>query len=69
MNQEFHIFASDFDTRFTIQGRNGRAPKEFRSLFAAARHARKVSENDDGFVVIYDQTGKIVNRIPFRVPA
>jgi hypothetical protein len=66
MNREFHIFASDFDTRFTIKGIKGRAPREFPSLFEAARHARGVSGNEDGFVVIYDQTGKAVNRIPLR---
>jgi len=67
MNREFHIFASHFDTRFTLKGMNGREPREFRSLFEATRHARGESPHDDGCVVIYDQSGKVVNRIPFHV--
>jgi len=69
MNTEFHIFASDYDTRFTIK----RAAEEdatqvvFSSLFEAARHARTTSGSEDGVVVIYGEAGENVNRIPFFV--
>jgi hypothetical protein len=67
MNREFHIFASDLDTRFTIKGTLGAAPKVFSSLVEAARHARTGSGSEEGFVVIHGAMGEAVNRIPFSV--
>ena len=67
MIREFHIFASDFDTRFTMKGSPGTPLQEFSSLFEAARHARTASGSEDGFVMIYGEGGQAVNRIPFYV--
>jgi len=67
MNREFHIFASDSGSGFTMKGIKGRAPMQFPTLFEATRHARGESPHEDGLVVIYDQSGKVVNRIPFHV--
>jgi len=65
--REFHIFASDFERRFTMKGMPGTPPLEFSSLFEATRHARATSCGGDGFVVIYGERGQTVNRIPFSV--
>lgn len=65
--REFHIFASHFDTCFTMKGIPGGDPLVFSSLFEAARHARTTSGSDDGFVLIYGEGGQAVNRIPFYV--
>jgi len=67
MHKEFHIFASHFDTRFTMTGIPGTPPQVFSSLFAAARHARTLSGSDDGFVMIYGEGREAANRIPFYV--
>ena len=67
MNREFHIFASDFDTRFTMKETPEDSTHVFSSLFEAARHARSASGSDEGVVVIYGETGENVNRIPFCV--
>ena len=63
--REFHIVVSDWCTCFTIKGLAGEAQKQFSSLFEAARHARAISGSAEGFVVISDESGKAVNRIPF----
>jgi hypothetical protein len=65
--KEFHIFASHFDTRFTMTETPGAPPQVFSSLFEAARHARTASGSADGFVMIYGEGGQGVNRIPFYV--
>lgn len=62
MNREFHIFASRADTRFIVKGDG--YPREFRSLFEAARHARSIAGNDGGLLVIHDEENSGVNRIP-----
>jgi len=67
MHKEFHIFASHFDTRFTMTGIPGTPPLVFSSLFEATRHARTAADSDDGFVMIYGEGGQAVNRIPFCV--
>ncbi|MEP6672491.1 MAG: hypothetical protein ABJF10_25230 [Chthoniobacter sp.] len=67
MNREFHIFASDFDTQFTMKGTPEDSGQVFSSLFEAARHARSASGSDAGEVVIYGGAGETVNRIPFCI--
>lgn len=67
MHREFHIFVSDFDTRFTIKGCPETPTREFSSLVEAVRHARAVSAGSDGFVAIYPEGGQPVNRIPLYV--
>jgi hypothetical protein len=66
MTREFHIVASDSETRFTLKGTPGTSPEEFSSLFEAARHARTASGGEDGFVMIYGEGGLSVNRIPLH---
>jgi hypothetical protein len=41
--------------------------KEFPSLFQATRHARAIAGAEDGAVVIFEESGKSMNRIPFKV--
>jgi len=65
MNEEFHVIASACETQFTVTV-DGRLV-EFSSLFAAARHARSASGRDRGFVVINDEYGRAMSRIPFGV--
>jgi hypothetical protein len=67
MNGEFHIFASKRQTRFVVRAMDEGVPKEFTSLFEAARHAR-TQTTGAGIVVIHDAEGWTVNRIPFGVP-
>jgi hypothetical protein len=66
MNREFHIVASHFETSFTMKCTGGGDAKEFSSLFAAARHARATAGCEDGFVVISDESGRAMSRIPFN---
>jgi hypothetical protein len=68
MDREVHIFASAAETRFTVKGSDTVPGRVFSSLFEAARHAR-TEANSEGFVVIYDETAKGVNRIPFSIAA
>ena len=65
MNKEFHIFASHFDTRFVMKAMGDGYPQEFRSLFEAARFARTQPDCEGGLMVIHDEDGRFVNRIPF----
>jgi len=65
MVTEFHIVASNYDTCFTMEG--GAGPLEFSSLFEAARHARSACDSDNGLVVISDESGTSLNRIPFNI--
>ena len=67
MNGEFHIFASATESRFTLKGCGQHPAREFSSLFEAARHARTRSSSLKGFVIIYDESAKGVNRIPFSI--
>ena len=62
MITEVHITASNFETCFTMNGEAG--PMHFSSLVEAVRHARSTCDN--GFVVISDESGKSLNRIPFN---
>lgn len=64
MNREFHIFASRSDTHFVMKGVGEGYPRAFTSLVDATRHARKQSRGQAGMVVIYDEEGSGVNRIP-----
>ena len=65
MDSEFLIIASDSETSFTMLGDGD--PVEFSSLFEAARHARATSGCDNGIVVIRNESGKAMSRIPFNV--
>ena len=65
MNEEPHIIASACETQFTVKGEFGSV--EFSSLVAAARHVRASSSSTNGFVVIDNEHGKAMSRIPFRV--
>ena len=67
MNREFHIVASKMETCFTMKGLAGGADIQFSSLFEAARHARSTSGCEDGTVVINDESGRAMSRIPFIV--
>jgi len=66
MTREFHIVASASETRFTTKFDGG--VLVFASLFEAARHARASSGCENGFVVISDESGRAMSRIPFHVP-
>ena len=65
MNEEPHIIASACETRFTVTGDAGLV--EFSSLVEAARHIRATSSSRSGFVVINNEHGKAMSRIPFQV--
>lgn len=65
MNEESHIIASACETHFTVKGDDGQV--EFSSLVEAARHVRTSSKSQNGFVVINDEYGKAMSRIPFNV--
>jgi len=67
MHNEFHIFASNRDTCFTMKGDPETPPLVFSSIFEAARHARATAGIGDGFVTIYNEDHEGVNRIPFCV--
>jgi hypothetical protein len=62
MSREFHIFAFDAESRFTVKGAAESDTQEFSSLFSAACHVRAQLLDREGLIVVYD--GKIVNRIP-----
>ena len=66
MKREFHIFASRMEGRFVMKSVGEGYPREFTSLFEAARHARTLPDCEGGLVIIYDEEGKAVNRIPFQ---
>lgn len=68
MHREVHIVVSDWGTRFTLRGMAGEEHKTFPSLFEAARHARTMSDSTDGCVVVSDESGRPMSRIPFYVP-
>jgi hypothetical protein len=53
--------------RFTMKEVGGDVKIEFPSLFQAARHARAVAGTADGAVIIFEESGKTMNRIPFNV--
>jgi len=63
MIEDFHVIASACETRFTTQGEAGLV--EFSSLFEAARHVRASSSSHSAFVVINNEHGKTMSRIPF----
>src|SRR6186997_2429830 len=63
MPKEFHIFASDFESRFLVKGA-GRLTQEFPSLVDATRHVRLQLGATGGSIAVYD--GNHVNRIPVR---
>jgi hypothetical protein len=65
MIEDFHVIASACETRFTTKGEAG--PMVFSSLVDAARHARRSSGGKDGFLVISNEYGKAMSRIPFNV--
>jgi len=65
MKKEFHIFAGKANSQFIVKGVGEGYPREFPSLFEAARHARTRPGCEGGLVVIYDEEGVAVNRIPF----
>jgi len=65
MNREFHIVASNDEESFTTQGIG--APVEFLSLFEAARYARSAAGCENGMMVINDERGRVLSRIPFNV--
>ena len=67
MNREFHVMVSRFGNRFVMKELGGDEKKEFTSLFQAARHARAMAGSADGALVIYEESGKTMNRIPFKV--
>ena len=59
---------SRFGNRFVMKELGGDdEKKEFPSLFQATRHARAIAGTADGAVVIYEESGKTMNRIPFKV--
>lgn len=64
MSRDFHIFASQSDTHFVIKGAGEGYPRAFSSLVDATRHARTQSRGEAGMVVIYNEDGAGVNRIP-----
>jgi len=68
MKKEFHIFARKADTQVIMKGVGEEYPREFASLFEAARHARSQSDIEGGLMVIYDEEDAMVNRIPFGIP-
>jgi hypothetical protein len=53
--------------RFIMKELGGDVQQEFPSLFQAARHARAMAGTADGAVVIYEESGRSMNRIPFNV--
>ena len=67
MNREFHVMVSRLGNRFVMKELGGDEKREFPSLFQAARHARALAGSSDGASVIYEESGKTMNRIPFRV--
>ena len=68
MNREFHVMVSRMGDRCVMKELGGDVKTEFSSLFLAARHARALAgTEDDGAVVIYEASGKTMNRIPFKV--
>jgi len=52
MNREFQIFASAQDNRFVLRRFGDSQPREFCSLFEAARHARIERNCERGLVLI-----------------
>jgi hypothetical protein len=69
MSREFHILAFDLESRFILKGAAEGVDREFRSLFEAACHARTFAGDAGGHVVISDEFGRALNRIPFRIPS
>lgn len=52
MNREFQIFASAQNNRFVVRGIGNVHPREFASLFEAARHARTVPDCGRGLILV-----------------
>ena len=67
MGIEFHIFASDGHRRFTVKQTGLYGSREFTSLVEASRHLRNYSKDRHGMVVIHDEQGGSVNRIPLQM--
>lgn len=64
MSSEFHIFASDGDRVFTVKQVGLYGSRVFPSLAEATRHLRDHTKERGGVVVIHDDEGNAVNRIP-----
>jgi hypothetical protein len=58
---------SRMGNRFTMKELGGDVKTEFPSLFLAGRHARALAGAADGALVIYEESGKTMNRIPFNL--
>jgi hypothetical protein len=56
-----------FGNCFVMKELGGDEKKEFSSLFQAAKHARAIAGSADGALVIYEESGKTMNRIPFKI--
>jgi hypothetical protein len=52
MSREFQIFAWSQHSRFVVRGIGEGCPREFSSLFEAARHARTQPECERGLVLV-----------------
>ncbi len=69
MSSEFHIFASDGDRVFTVKQAGLYGSRVFPSLAEATRHLREYTKGTRGMVVIHDDEGSAVNRIPLHLAA
>jgi len=64
ISREFHIFAGLSGTQFVVKSMRDGYPRTFPTLFEAARHARTQPDCEGGSIVIYDEEGRLLNRIP-----
>ncbi len=69
MSSEFHIFASDGDRVFTVKQTGLNGSRDFASLSEATQHLRTHTNGTDDVVVIHDEEGNPVNRIPLHLAA
>lgn len=67
MSSEFHIFTSDGDRVFTVKQTGLNGSRDFTSLAEATRHLRDYTKGTSGVVVIHDEEGNPVNRIPLHM--
>lgn len=64
MSSEFHILPRASGSQFVVKSMRPGYPRSFPTLFEAARHVRTQTNGEGVVIVIFDEEGRVLNRIP-----